>query len=107
MPDALTPEVALRTILDQVDYTSGACRPNELVGAVLPTEVIQLCKDSLDADRSVKAKLASRGFMSRTEAIRLLKSRAQGGQLSEELLRALCQWSADLLHRDRARDGGS
>ena len=48
MPDALTPEVALRTILDQVDYTSGACRPNELVAAVLPVEIIKLAREALD-----------------------------------------------------------
>ena len=30
----------LLTILDQVDYTAGACTPNEMVGAVLPREVI-------------------------------------------------------------------
>ena len=30
----------LRLILDQVDYTNGACRPNEMVGAVLPRELI-------------------------------------------------------------------
>lgn len=27
---------ALLTVLDAVDYTKGACRPNEQVGAVLP-----------------------------------------------------------------------
>lgn len=41
---------ALRTLLDQVDYTAGACRPNELVGAVLPAEIIKLCRDALAAD---------------------------------------------------------
>ncbi len=33
-------KTALLTLLDQVDYTSGACRVNEMVGAVLPKEVI-------------------------------------------------------------------
>ena len=31
----------LETILDAIDYTSGACRVNEMVGAVLPKELIQ------------------------------------------------------------------
>jgi hypothetical protein len=39
----------LRTVLDQVDYTSGACRVNEMVGAVLPKEVIALSKAALTA----------------------------------------------------------
>lgn len=39
----LYPELVqwLGVILDHVDYTSGACRLNEMVGAVLPEEVIQ------------------------------------------------------------------
>jgi hypothetical protein len=43
------PATALRTLLDHVDYTSGACRMTELVGAVLPREVIALCRASLAA----------------------------------------------------------
>jgi hypothetical protein len=43
---------ALLTILDQVDYTSGNCRPNEMVGAVLPKEVIALCREA--AQQSVQ-----------------------------------------------------
>jgi hypothetical protein len=31
---------ALRLLLDQVDYTTGACRPTEMVGAVLPQAVL-------------------------------------------------------------------
>lgn len=31
---------ALGAILDAADYTSGACRPTEMVGAVLPVELI-------------------------------------------------------------------
>jgi hypothetical protein len=34
----------IRLLLDHVDYTSGACRVNELVGAVLPLEIIQQAK---------------------------------------------------------------
>ena len=38
---------ALRVLLDQVDYTSGACALNEPVGGVLPTEIIRKAKDAL------------------------------------------------------------
>jgi hypothetical protein len=38
---------ALLTVLDQVDYTAGACRPNEMVGAVLPKEVITLARKAI------------------------------------------------------------
>ncbi len=40
-------EAALRTVLDQVDYTRGACGPTEMVGAVLPIEVIRLAHEAL------------------------------------------------------------
>ena len=40
----MTPADALRTLLDQVDYTIGACGPTEMVDAVLPREVIALCR---------------------------------------------------------------
>lgn len=38
---------AILLILDAVDYTSGSCRVNELVGAVLPKEIIQKARESL------------------------------------------------------------
>jgi hypothetical protein len=41
----LTLREALRLLLDQVDYTNGACGPTELVGAVLPRDVIALCRE--------------------------------------------------------------
>jgi hypothetical protein len=37
---------ALLTLLDQVDYTAGNCRPNEMVGAVLPVEIIRMCRQA-------------------------------------------------------------
>lgn len=40
-------EAALLTILDQVDYTSRACAVTEMVGAVLPMEVIVLAREAL------------------------------------------------------------
>jgi Cdc6-like AAA superfamily ATPase len=39
---------ALIIILDQVDYTVGNCRVNEMVGAVLPKEIIQMARNILD-----------------------------------------------------------
>jgi len=44
---------ALLTVLDQVDYTSGACGVFEMVGAVLPKEVITLARKAI-ADESAK-----------------------------------------------------
>ena len=45
---------ALATVLDQVDYTAGNCRPNEMVGAVLPKEVIVLARQAIaDFDRHI------------------------------------------------------
>ena len=43
---------ALRTLLDQVDYTAGNCAPNAMVGAVLPAHVITLCRGALAAQAS-------------------------------------------------------
>lgn len=45
---------ALLTVLDQVDYTNGACRVNEMVGAVLPKEVIALARKAVaEADKQI------------------------------------------------------
>jgi hypothetical protein len=38
---------ALLTVLDQVDYTSGACGLTEAVGAALPKEVIALARKAI------------------------------------------------------------
>jgi hypothetical protein len=35
--------------MDQVDYTSGACRVTEMVGAVLSKDVIELAKEAIRA----------------------------------------------------------
>lgn len=45
---------ALRLILDQVDYTNHACRVNEMVGAVLPENVIKQARQALLETRDVK-----------------------------------------------------
>jgi len=39
--------VALGVVLDQADYTSGNCRGNEAVGAVLSRQVIALARAAL------------------------------------------------------------
>ena len=38
---------ALLTVLDQVDFTQGACSFTEMVGAVLPKEVIALARQAI------------------------------------------------------------
>ena len=38
---------ALQTVLDQVDYTAGACDCTEMVGAVLPKEVLEIAHQVL------------------------------------------------------------
>jgi len=38
---------ALLTLLDHVDYESGACLPNEPIGAVLPPEALARTKEAL------------------------------------------------------------
>lgn len=43
-----TSEASVLLLLDQVDYTTGRCRVNEMVGAVLPTEVIALVRTKLN-----------------------------------------------------------
>lgn len=42
--------VALATVLDQVDYTAGACALTEMVGACLPVEVIKLARSALEPE---------------------------------------------------------
>lgn len=62
-PEAAAPEmldrmteirVVLGAILDAVDYTSGACRPVEMVGAVLPEELITRARAAIAKATGVK-----------------------------------------------------
>ena len=39
---------ALRLLLERVDYTAGACKPHETVGAVVSYDVLQQCRDALE-----------------------------------------------------------
>lgn len=41
---------ALLTILDHVDYTTGSCKAMEMIGAVLPKEVIDLARDAIEEE---------------------------------------------------------
>lgn len=43
----LSHKEALKLLLDHVDYTAGACGITEMVGGVLPKEVIERCHESL------------------------------------------------------------
>lgn len=47
--------IAISVLLDQVDYLSGACRPNEQVGAVLNIYVIEMARKSLAEYRKEKS----------------------------------------------------
>jgi len=42
----------IRLMLDATDYTAGACRPNEAVGAVLPKEIIAKARAAVDESES-------------------------------------------------------
>ena len=52
---------ALLTVLDQVDYTSGACGVTEMVGAVLPKEIIALARKAI-ADEAAQQSFAADGL---------------------------------------------
>lgn len=46
-------KTALLTLLDQIDYTAGNCRPNEMVGAVLSKEIIAMCRQAIKKEDSI------------------------------------------------------
>ena len=48
MNEKLTPTEALRLLLDHVDYKSNNCSVTDMVGGVLPTQVIETCRETLD-----------------------------------------------------------
>jgi hypothetical protein len=51
-------KTALMTVLDQVDYTSGACGLGEPVGGCLPVTVIKLARESVrNAPTNVQMKV--------------------------------------------------
>lgn len=60
---------ALLLVLDQVDFTAGACSFAEMVGAVLPKEVIEKAQEALkaDPDRKEPCHKALRSIMGATD----------------------------------------
>lgn len=52
----LTPSEALLLLLDHVDYSRGACGLLEHVGAVLPSIVIEQCREAIAASRREDAR---------------------------------------------------
>lgn len=40
-------QVALQLLLDHIDYTNGACAPNEMIAGVLPISIITKAKEAL------------------------------------------------------------
>ena len=50
MNQPLSCKEALQLLLDQVDYTAGACELTEMVGACLPKEVIERCREAIAAE---------------------------------------------------------
>lgn len=43
-----------QVLLDQMDYTAGNCQVNEMVGAVVSTEVLTKLKDAMRNYREVR-----------------------------------------------------
>ena len=50
----LTPREALLLLLDQIDYTRGACSLTDMVGAALPAEVLDKCHETIEATKETK-----------------------------------------------------
>lgn len=48
----LTCKEALLLLLDQVDFTKGACSPTDMVAACIPKEVFERCREAIAADPS-------------------------------------------------------
>ena len=48
----MTCKEALQLVLDQVDYTRGACGLTEMVSAVLPKEVIAKAREAIAAENA-------------------------------------------------------
>jgi len=88
---------ALLTLLDQIDYTAGNCRPNEMIGAILPANVLALCREAaqqpLAADPALP--VGPCPFCERGEAhpkefcyreIRRAANKLLGGRLNREVI---------------------
>lgn len=47
----LTCREALLLLLDQVDFTAGACSVTDMVGACIPAGVIEKCREAIAAEK--------------------------------------------------------
>lgn len=45
-------EAALFLLLSSIDYTTGACRLNEMIGAILPKECLAIAREALKKDKA-------------------------------------------------------
>lgn len=41
----------LLTILDAIDYTKDACRPNEQIGALIPESILKRAREQAEKER--------------------------------------------------------
>lgn len=48
----MNPIEALQLLLDHVDYTNLSCGPTEMVGAVLPKQVIDTCREVIRLNKA-------------------------------------------------------
>ena len=44
----MTPRECLQLVLDNVDYKAKNCSPTDMVGAVLPSQIIDIARKSLE-----------------------------------------------------------
>lgn len=47
MNKPMTCREALLLLLDQMDFTAGACSPTNMVAACVPTDVIEKCREAI------------------------------------------------------------
>ena len=51
----MTCREALLLLLNQMDYTVHACSPTDMIAACVPAEVIDLCREAIDAAMSAQS----------------------------------------------------
>ena len=47
----LSPTEALLLLLDQIDYTRGACGPTELIGALIAPDILAKCRRAAELEK--------------------------------------------------------
>ena len=70
-------KTSLLVILDCVDYTRGNCRVNEMVGAVLPKEVIEQARKACNDENTMSDNKESQ-LKQALERIKQLEAIAKG-----------------------------